>query len=133
MSRPLPSQTALLQQLAQRVPGFTPLVVPASRVSVAEAVATYLFNSQLVSRADGGMALILPQEAQEHAGVWECLNELLAGDNPIADLRVLNLRESMANGGGAGVPAPAGGVDGRGVSGGQSARPDERYAVCHPQ
>ncbi|PLO67740.1 succinylarginine dihydrolase, partial [Klebsiella pneumoniae] len=49
-------QTALLQQLAQRVPGFTPLVVPASRVSVAEAVATYLFNSQLLSRADGSMA-----------------------------------------------------------------------------
>ncbi|MHC2963292.1 N-succinylarginine dihydrolase, partial [Klebsiella pneumoniae] len=80
-------QTALLQQLAQRVPGFTPLVVPASRVLVAEAVATYLFNSQLLSRADGSMALILPQEAQEHAGVWEYLNELLAGDNPIADLR----------------------------------------------
>ncbi len=93
-------QTALLQQLAQRVPGFTPLVVPASRVSVAEAVATYLFNSQLVSRADGSMAPILPQEAQEHAGVWEYLNELLAGDNPIADLRVFDLRESMANGGG---------------------------------
>ncbi|HIF7627535.1 TPA: N-succinylarginine dihydrolase, partial [Klebsiella pneumoniae] len=92
--------TALLQQLAQRVPGFTPLVVPASRVSVAEAVATYLFNSQLLSRADGSMALILPQEAQEHAGVWEYLNELLAGDNPIADLRVFDLRESMANGGG---------------------------------
>ncbi|WP_316422574.1 N-succinylarginine dihydrolase [Klebsiella pneumoniae] len=82
------------------MPGFTPLVVPASRVSVAEAVATYLFNSQLVSRADGSMALILPQEAQEHAGVWEYLNELLAGDNPIADLRVFDLRESMANGGG---------------------------------
>ena len=93
-------QTTLLQQLAQRVPGFTPLVVPASRVSVAEAVATYLFNSQLLSRADGSMALILPQEAQEHAGVWEYLNELLAGDNPIADLRVFDLRESMANGGG---------------------------------
>ena len=46
------------------------------------------------------MALILPQEAQEHAGVWEYLNELLAGDNPIADLRVFDLRESMANGGG---------------------------------
>ncbi|HEE1072830.1 TPA: N-succinylarginine dihydrolase [Klebsiella pneumoniae] len=93
-------QTTLLQQLAQRVPGFTPLVVPASRVSVAEAVATYLFNSQLLSREDGSMALILPQEAQEHAGVWEYLNELLAGDNPIADLRVFDLRESMANGGG---------------------------------
>ncbi|MDP1288214.1 N-succinylarginine dihydrolase, partial [Klebsiella pneumoniae] len=41
-------QTALLQQLAQRLPGFTPLEVPASRDSQAEAVATYLINSQRV-------------------------------------------------------------------------------------
>ena len=49
--------------------------------------------------ADAGypQAVIPPQE---HAGVWEYLNELLAGDNPIADLRVFDLRESMANGGG---------------------------------
>ncbi len=47
------------------------------------------------------MALILPQEAQEHAGVWEYLPHRAAGgDNPIADLRVSDLRESMANGGG---------------------------------
>ncbi len=75
MSRPLPTRPRFSSSWLQRVPGFTPLVVPASRVSVAEAVATYLFNSQLVSRADGSMALILPQEAQEHAGVWEYLNE----------------------------------------------------------
>ncbi len=55
-------QNAVLRQLAQQVPGFTPLVVPASRVTVEEAVATYLFNSQLLSRADGSMALILPQK-----------------------------------------------------------------------
>ncbi len=93
-------QDAVLQQLAQQVPGFTPLVVPASRVTVEEAVATYLFNSQLLSRADGSMALILPQEAQAHPGVWNYLNELLAADNPIAALQVFDLRESMANGGG---------------------------------
>jgi hypothetical protein len=38
------AQDAVLQQLAQQVPGFPPLVVPASRVTVEEAVATYLFN-----------------------------------------------------------------------------------------
>lgn len=78
-----------MQQLAQQVPGFTPLVVPASRVTVEEAVATYLFNSQLLSRADGSMALILPQEAQAHPGVWNYLNELLAGDNPSPRCRFL--------------------------------------------
>ena len=61
---------------------------------------TYLFNSQLLSRDDGSMMLVLPQECREHAGVWGYLNELLAADNPISELKVFDLRESMANGGG---------------------------------
>ena len=93
-------QPQLLQQLAQQVPGFTPLVVPASQVSVEDAVATYLFNSQLLSKREGGMRLILPLEAQEHPGVWRYLNRLVEGDNPIDELQVYDLRESMANGGG---------------------------------
>ncbi|TCW16315.1 succinylarginine dihydrolase [Raoultella sp. BIGb0138] len=93
-------QPQLLRQLAERVPGFTPVVVPASAVTVEEAVATYLFNSQLLSKPDGAMRLILPREAQEHAAVWRYLNGLLAEDNPIDELQVYDLRESMANGGG---------------------------------
>ncbi len=46
------------------------------------------------------MVLVLPQECREHAGVWCYLNELLAADNPISELKVFDLRESMANGGG---------------------------------
>ena len=93
-------QEKLLATLHERVPGFMPIQVPTQAVSVQDAVETYLFNSQLLSRADGSMALILPQEAQAHPGVWNYLNELLAGDNPIAALQVFDLRESMANGGG---------------------------------
>ncbi|WP_054178531.1 N-succinylarginine dihydrolase [Trabulsiella odontotermitis] len=93
-------QEALLAQLAARVPGFTPIEVPASRVSVEEAVVTYLFNSQLLSKADGSMMLVLPKESQSHEGVWRYLNDLLAQDNPISELKVFDLRESMANGGG---------------------------------
>lgn len=65
-----------------------------------DAVTTYLFNSQLLSRSDGSMMLVLPQECREHAGVWRYLNRLLEEDNPIDDLRVFDLRESMSNGGG---------------------------------
>ena len=67
---------------------------------MSDAVSTYLFNSQLLSRDDGSMLLVLPQECREHAGVWGYLNELLAADNPISELKVFDLRESMANGGG---------------------------------
>jgi succinylarginine dihydrolase len=93
-------QHALYEQLRVKVPGFTPIEVPANKVSVADAVATYLFNSQLLSRDDGSMTLILPEESRQHVGVWNYLNEVLAADNPISELKVFDLRESMANGGG---------------------------------
>ncbi|AMO49116.1 succinylarginine dihydrolase [Kosakonia oryzendophytica] len=93
-------QPRLLAELQARVPGFMAIQVPDSEVSVADAVATYLFNSQLLSRDDGSMMLVLPQESQTHAGVWRYLNALLAQDNPVSELQVFDLRESMANGGG---------------------------------
>ena len=82
------------------MPGFTPIQVPTQAVSVQDAVETYLFNSQLLSRDDGSMMLVLPQESSDHPGVWRYLTELVKADNPIAELRVFDLRESMANGGG---------------------------------
>ncbi|CBG88075.1 N-succinylarginine dihydrolase [Citrobacter rodentium] len=93
-------QEEVLRQLRLRVPGFTPVVVPASDVSVSDAVSTYLFNSQLLSREDGTMLLVLPQECRDHAGVWRYLSHLLEADTPIRDMRVFDLRESMSNGGG---------------------------------
>lgn len=94
------NQPALMSQLTQKIPGFMPIEVPTSRVSVDDAVSTYLFNSQLLSKSDGSMMLVLPGEAQEHPRVWRYLNDLLTQDNPIDELRVFDLRESMANGGG---------------------------------
>lgn len=94
------NQGELMNWLRSCVPDFTPIEVASSDVTVQDAVATYLFNSQLLSREDGSMMLILPQECRDHAGVWRYLNGLLDADNPISDLRVFDLRESMSNGGG---------------------------------
>ncbi|MCG0455475.1 N-succinylarginine dihydrolase [Enterobacter cloacae complex sp. ECC445] len=93
-------QEKLLATLHERVRGFTPVQVPTEAVSVQDAVETYLFNSQLLSRDDGSMMLVLPQESRDHQGVWRYLTELVKADNPIDELRVFDLRESMANGGG---------------------------------
>lgn len=93
-------QEKLLATLHERVRGFTPIQVPTEAVSVQDAVETYLFNSQLLSRDDGSMMLVLPQESRDHKGVWCYLTELVKADNPIDELRVFDLRESMANGGG---------------------------------
>jgi succinylarginine dihydrolase len=79
---------------------FIPIEVPGSKVSVSDAVATYLFNSQLLSKADGKMLIVVPEESRRNVRVWAYLNELIQGDNPINEMCVFDLRESMCNGGG---------------------------------
>ncbi|MEY4269581.1 MAG: N-succinylarginine dihydrolase, partial [Pseudomonadota bacterium] len=75
--------------------------VPASAVSLADAIKSYLFNAQLVTLPDGGgMALILPTEAQATPSVWTWLESHVAGNGPIRRLIPVDVRQSMANGGG---------------------------------
>lgn len=93
-------QPALLATLAEKMPDFTPIVVPDNQVSVADAVATYLFNSQLLSKPNGKMLLVLPEEARQHPGVWRYLCTLVESGGAIDELKVFDLRESMCNGGG---------------------------------
>jgi succinylarginine dihydrolase len=76
------------------------LIVPADRVSLADAIQSYLFNAQLVTLPDGGMALILPSEAQANEPVWGWLSEMVGGNGPIRELVPVDVRQSMANGGG---------------------------------
>ena len=73
--------------------------VPEAAVSVNDAVTSYLFNSQLLSRADGSQVLVVPQECRENGNVAAYLDELAAG-GLIHDVLVFDLRESMKNGGG---------------------------------
>ena len=86
--------------LRAKLPSVQIVEVPASAVSLEDAVRSYLFNAQLVSLRDGGMALVLPREAEAHPRVWPWLQEMVAGNGPIRRLEVVDVRESMANGGG---------------------------------
>ncbi|TAM04378.1 MAG: N-succinylarginine dihydrolase [Paraburkholderia sp.] len=74
--------------------------VPDAQVSVADAVTSYLFNSQLLSRADGSQILVVPGECRENPRVAAYLDELAAKRGPIDEVLVFDLRESMKNGGG---------------------------------
>ncbi|MBA4752582.1 MAG: N-succinylarginine dihydrolase [Sphingopyxis sp.] len=75
--------------------------VPASAVSLPDAIKSYLFNAQLVSLPDGGgMGLVLPTEAQAIPAVWQWLEAHVAGNGPIRRLLPVDVRQSMANGGG---------------------------------
>ncbi|KQX00424.1 succinylarginine dihydrolase [Massilia sp. Root418] len=74
--------------------------VDTGAVAVADAVHSYLFNSQLLSKADGRMALVIPHECQENAAVARYLEGLVAGGGPVDELIHFDLRQSMRNGGG---------------------------------
>ncbi|WP_439569869.1 N-succinylarginine dihydrolase [Sphingopyxis sp.] len=74
--------------------------VPASAVTLPDAIKSYLFNAQLVSLPEGGMGLVLPTEAQSTPAVWSWLEAHVAGNGPIRRLLPVNVRQSMANGGG---------------------------------
>lgn len=74
--------------------------VPGEAVSVRDAVESYLFNSQLLSRADGHMLLVVPGECEKHPRVRDYLDRLVAEAGPIAEVLVMDLKQSMQNGGG---------------------------------
>lgn len=79
---------------------FVAIEVPEQRVTVQDAVSTYLFNSQILTRPDGAMTLVVPEESRQNASVWAYLTDLLQMGTPIDQIKVFDLRESMRNGGG---------------------------------
>ncbi|AIT80820.1 N-succinylarginine dihydrolase [Novosphingobium pentaromativorans] len=90
----------LYTELRGKLPEIEIVEVPASAVSLADAISSYLFNAQLVTLPSDEMALVLPGEARETPAVWQWLEAHVAGNGPIRHLFVHDLRESMANGGG---------------------------------
>jgi succinylarginine dihydrolase len=81
------------------LPSIETVEVPADEVSLEDAIASYLFNAQLVSTADG-MVLVVPSEVRRVPAVAAWCRRLVAGNGPIRRVGVVDVRESMANGGG---------------------------------
>jgi len=76
------------------------VVVPASAVSLTDAIRSYLFNGQLLTLPDGQMGLVIPTEAWETPMVRGWLDAMLASNGPIRRVLPVDVRQSMANGGG---------------------------------
>ena len=88
----------LFAAAGRAVPDFVPIEVDS--ICLEDAISSYLFNSQLITLPEGGMALVLPGEAQTNPRVWRAVEKIIAGNNPIGEAIVVDVRESMRNGGG---------------------------------
>ena len=91
---------ALVEQLAAKVPGFELVEVPDADVPLADAIKSYLFNAQLVTPPDGAMTLVAPTECRDTPSVAAWIERHLASNGAIRRVNFVDVRQSMANGGG---------------------------------
>ena len=93
-------KSALVDWCAARVPDFDFVEVADSDVPLADAISSYLFNAQLVTPPDGQMTLVAPTECRDTPSVKAWTDRHLAGNGAIRRVDYVDVRQSMANGGG---------------------------------
>jgi succinylarginine dihydrolase len=74
--------------------------IHASELSLAEAVSTYLFNSQIVTESDGSWRMICPSACRASDSVQSFLIRLQRTVPRLKQIDYVHLQQSMANGGG---------------------------------
>ncbi|HXW54053.1 MAG TPA: N-succinylarginine dihydrolase [Myxococcota bacterium] len=82
--------------------GEDPCIIEISNAElpIDQAITSYLFNSQLLTKPDGKMLLFAPHECLAMEKAQAAIVRLLHGDNPINEVHYMDVSESMANGGG---------------------------------
>jgi succinylarginine dihydrolase len=88
------------ERLARLMPELELVEVPAREVPIGDAIRSYLFNSQLVTTLDGAMTLVAPAECRETPSVAAWIARHLASNGAIRRVEYVDVRQSMANGGG---------------------------------
>lgn len=100
-ARAFADQHGAYEAIRAAFPNLEVVEVTEEEISLEEAIRTYLFNAQLVTIPDGsGMALIVPDECRHSEMVWTWCQRMLAGNGPIRQVIPVDVRQSMANGGG---------------------------------
>jgi succinylarginine dihydrolase len=90
----------LIDALGAKMPDFELVEVPAADVPLADAIRSYLFNAQLVTPPDGAMTLVAPTECRDTPSVASWIKRHLASNGAIRRVDFVDVRQSMANGGG---------------------------------
>ncbi len=86
----------------RRVLGDELFVVRATsrELPAGSAVASYPFNSQVLTLPDGSMAVVAPEDAREDASSRAFLERVVQSGGPVSALHYVGVRQSMRNGGG---------------------------------
>lgn len=74
--------------------------ISSKEFTVTDAVQTYLFNSQLITKSNGSMMLLVPEECHASERASYVLTRIVGEDNPIKSYTYVDCSESMKNGGG---------------------------------
>lgn len=99
-ARAFADQQGAYAAIRDAFPALEVIEVPEAAVSLEEAIRTYLFNAQLLTLPTGEMALIVPSECRESASVWGWCEAMVASNGPIRQVIPVDVKQSMANGGG---------------------------------
>ena len=92
---------ALLATLREKLGReLTYCVASDAELPALDAVKAYPFNSQVVTVADGTMAILAPLESRDTRTAKAFLDRVVAEDNPVKQVHYLDVRQSMNNGGG---------------------------------
>jgi succinylarginine dihydrolase len=98
--RAFADQHGAYETIRAAFPALEVVEVPEEAVTLEEAIRTYLFNAQLLTLPPGEMALVVPEECRESPSVWRWCQQMLASNGPISRVIPVDVRQSMANGGG---------------------------------
>jgi succinylarginine dihydrolase len=90
----------LRRRAASRGFDVTVIEINSRQMSVADAVGSYLLNSQLVTLPAGGMAMIAPAECKRTPSARRFLETLVEMKTPVRQVHFVDVRQSMRNGGG---------------------------------
>ncbi len=95
----IPEDRAQLQELAFNNRGIIYREITSDELTVAESVATYFFNSQLLEVESDVFTLVAPIECDENLRARMLIKRLI-DEGVIHKVHFLDVRESMRNGGG---------------------------------
>ncbi|MEK7672311.1 MAG: N-succinylarginine dihydrolase [Patescibacteria group bacterium] len=77
------------------------VIAEADELPFEDAVKSYVFNSQIVSKPDGSMVIIVPEETIKNENARRFLERTVNDQcNPISGYQVADVKQSMQNGGG---------------------------------